>query len=75
MFGEMASPSTGLKFIKYGFLVGIGIPLIPLLAPFFALYLLFRFVIGIVEFTFKLVLRLFFPPLLVLDLWNFRRKN
>jgi hypothetical protein len=70
MAKNQSSSEQYFQWFKNILLIGIGIPLIPILFPFFLIYLAFQFIVGAIEMSFKIFLRIIFPPLLMLDLWH-----
>jgi hypothetical protein len=77
MANKQSSSEQYFEWFKNILLIGVGLPLIPILFPIFLIYLAFQFLVGAIEMSFKIFLRIIFPPLLMIDLWHlfFRSKR
>ena len=59
-----------VELAKSAVFLVFGIILLPVLAPFFIVYLVILLLANSAEMAFKIFIRLIFPPLLVMDLWR-----
>ena len=59
-----------VELAKSAVFLVFGIILLPVLAPFFIVYLVILLLATSAEMAFKIFIRLIFPPLLFVDLWR-----